>query len=182
MGIDADAAGERPETDASSDAISGAYIASFHDYLGGTLGYQTDLPYRLSARDAAGWKWNWQHDAPGQGFGPQNNPNTAIDLAAAMRANPYLKVLSMNGYYDMATPFFGTETDLGHMLLDPAEQPNLRFTYYPAGHMAYLNPEALRMMKADLSRWYDEAVSDAMSATPPVPPTTSSASASDPTN
>ena len=26
-----------------------------------------------------------------------------------MRTNPYLKVLSLNGYYDMATPFFGTE-------------------------------------------------------------------------
>ena len=177
MGIDVDAAGERPETDASSDAISGAYIASFHDYLGGTLGYQTDLPYRLSARDAAGWKWNWQHKAPGGGFGPQNNPNTAIDLAAAMRANPYLKVLSMNGYYDMATPFFGTENDLGHMMLEPAQQANLRFEYYPAGHMAYLNPDALRKMKADLSRWYDEALSDAQSATPPVPPSTSAAPA-----
>ena len=94
-----------------------------------------------------------------------------------MRANPYLKVLSMNGYYDMATPFFGTENDLGHMFLDPAQQTNLRFTYYPAGHMAYLNPEALRMMKADLARWYDEALSDAMSATPPVPPSTSTAPA-----
>ena len=51
LGIDSDAAGERPETDASSDAISGAYIASFQDYLHSTLGYDTDLPYRLSARD-----------------------------------------------------------------------------------------------------------------------------------
>jgi carboxypeptidase C (cathepsin A) len=170
-GIDTDAAGERPETDASSDAISGAYIASFTDYLTGTLKYQTELPYRLSARDAAGWTWNWKHDAPGRsGGGGQNNPNTAIDLAAAMRANPYLKVLSMNGYYDMATPFFGTENDLGHMMLERPQQANLAFTYYPAGHMTYLNPDALRQMKADLSRWYDEAVSDARSPTPPVPP------------
>ncbi|SFP78723.1 S10 family peptidase [Sphingomonas rubra] len=173
-GTDADAAGERPETDASSDAISGAYIASFHDYLTTTLGYRTELPYRLSARDAAGWTWNWKHDAPGSGQG-QNNPNTAIDLAAAMRANPYLKVLSMNGYYDMATPFFGTENDLGHMMLPRAQQANLRFTYYPAGHMTYLNPDALRQMKTDLAAWYDEAVSDARSATPPVPPSSSAA-------
>lgn len=167
LGIDTDAAGERPETDASSDAISGAYIASFQDYLQSTLGYKTELPYRLSARDAAGWTWNWKHKAPD---GSQNNPNTAIDLAAAMRANPYLKVLSMNGYYDMATPFFGTENDMGHMMLEPAQQANLRFTYYPAGHMTYLNPDALRSMKVDLARWYDEAVSDAKSSTPPVPP------------
>ncbi|RZM13751.1 MAG: peptidase S10, partial [Sphingomonas sp.] len=173
-GTDADAAGERPETDASSDAISGAYIASFNDYLVTTLGYRTELPYRQSARDAAGWTWNWKHDAPGSGQG-QNNPNTAIDLAAAMRANPYLKVLSMNGYYDMATPFFGTENDLGHMMLPRSAQGNLRFTYYPAGHMTYLNPDALRQMKADLAGWYDEAVSDARSATPPVPPSSSAA-------
>ncbi len=173
-GLDADAAGERPETDASSDAISGAYIASFHDYLVSTLGYRTELPYRLSARDAAGYSWNWKHDAPGSGSA-QNNPNTAIDLAAAMRANPYLKVLSMNGWYDMATPFFGTENDLGHMMLPRAMQANLRFTYYPAGHMTYLNPDALRQMKADLAGWYDEAVSDARSATPPVPPSSAAA-------
>jgi carboxypeptidase C (cathepsin A) len=173
-GVDADAAGERPETDASSDAISGAYIASFNDYLVSTLGYKTELPYRQSARDAAGWTWNWKHDAPGPG-GDQNNPNTAVDLAAAMRANPYLKVLSMNGWYDMATPFFGTENDLGHMMLPRSQQPNLSFRYYPAGHMAYLNPEALHRMKADLSRWYDEAVDDAKSATPPVPATSSTA-------
>lgn len=176
VGIDTDAAGERPETDASSDAISGAYIASFRDYLTSTLGYKTELPYRLSARDAAGWTWNWKHDAPGMGQ-DQNNPNTAVDLSAAMRANPYLKVLAMNGYYDMATPFFGTENDLGHMMLERPQQANLQFTYYPAGHMTYLNPDALRQMKADLARWYDEAVSDARSATPPVPPTSSTASA-----
>ena len=94
-----------------------------------------------------------------------------------MRANPYLKVLAMNGWYDMATPFFGTENDLGHMMLERAQQANLSFTYYPAGHMTYLNPDALRQMKTDLARWYDEAVSDARSATPPVPPTTSTADA-----
>ena len=176
LGIDTDAAGERPETDASSDAISGAYIASFQDYLVSTLGYKTELPYRMSARDGAGWTWNWAHRAPGS-QGSQNNPNTAIDLAAAMRANPYLKVLAMNGWYDMATPFFGTENDLGHMMLERAQQANLQFTYYPAGHMTYLNPDALKTMKRDLARWYDDAVSDARSATPPVPPTSSAAGA-----
>ncbi len=175
-GIDADAAGERPETDASSDAISGAFIATFNDYATHTLGYKTDLSYRLSARDAAGYSWNWKHDAPGSGQ-PQNTPNTAVDLAAAMRANPYLHVLSMNGWFDMATPFFGTENDLGHMMLEPAQQRNLSFAYYPAGHMTYLNPDALHRMKADLSRWYDEAVDSAKSNTPPQPGSVSAAGA-----
>jgi carboxypeptidase C (cathepsin A) len=156
-GIDVDAAGERPETDASSDAISGAFIATFNDYTTHRLGYKTDMPYRLSARDAAGFSWNWKHDAPNR-MGQQNNPNTAIDLAAAIRGNPYLQVLSMNGWYDMATPFFGTENDLNHMMLEPAQQGNLTFTYYPAGHMAYVNPDALHAMKHDLAVWYDHAL------------------------
>lgn len=177
VGVDSDAAGERPESDVSSDAISGAFIATFNDYATHTLGYKTDMPYRLSARDAKGWTWNWKHDSPLRGGGQQNNPNTAIDLAAAMRGNPYLQVLSMNGWYDMATPFFGTENDLGHMMLEPAQQRNLTFTYYPAGHMTYLNPEALVTMKRDLSAWYDRALSVARSDTPPVPPSTSAAPA-----
>ena len=168
VGYDADAAGERPEGDVSSDAISAAFIAAQNDHAGRVLGYRTDLEYRPSARDAPGWTWNWKHQAPGGGQA-QNNPNTAIDLAAAMRANPYLKVLSMNGWYDMATPFFGAENDLNHMMLEPAQQRNLRFTYYGAGHMMYLNPEALAQMKRDLSAWYDEALSDARGA-PPVAP------------
>jgi carboxypeptidase C (cathepsin A) len=177
-GLDADSAGERPETDASSDAISGAYIAAFNDYLVSTLGYRTDMPYRLSARDAAGWTWNWAHRSPGYGQGGmQNSPNTAVDLAAAMRANPYLKVLSLNGWYDMATPFFGTENDLGHMMLERAQQRNLQFRYYEAGHMIYLNPDALSAMKRDLDAWYDEAVDEARSGTPAQPGSVSAAGA-----
>jgi carboxypeptidase C (cathepsin A) len=175
VGVDSDAAGERPESDVSSDAISGAFIATFNDYATHTLGFKTDMPYRLSARDAKGWTWNWKHDSPLRGGGQQNNPNTAVDLAAAMRGNPYLQVLSMNGWYDMATPFFGTENDLGHMMLEPAQQRNLSFTYYPAGHMTYLNPEALVAMKRDLSAWYDRALAVARSDAPPVPPSTAAA-------
>ena len=43
------------------------------------------------------------------------------------------------------------------MQLDPAVRGNVRFAYYPSGHMVYLNTEALKSMKADLARFYDEA-------------------------
>lgn len=181
VGYDADAAGERPDTDVSSEAISGAFIAAQNDHISRNLGYKTELTYRPSARDAPGFEWNWKHRPLGQGAaGTQNNPNTAIDLAAAMRGNPYLKVLSMNGWYDMATPFFGAENDLNHMMLEPAQARNLRFTYYPAGHMMYLNPEALAQMKRDLAAWYDDAVDAARSATPPQAPSVAEAGATPP--
>ena len=166
-GVDVDAAGEAPDYDASDTAISGAFIATFSDYVIHDLGYKTDMPYRISAYGQKDFDWDWKHKTP-NGQSPQNNPDVAVDLSAAMRTNPYLKLLSLNGYYDMATPFFGTEYDISHMLLEPAQQKNISFRYYPSGHMIYLNPGALHQLHTDLSAYYDEAIGAATSGRPPV--------------
>ncbi len=167
-GIDPDAAGEGPDYDASDTAISGAFIGTLNNYLTHDLGYETNMAYRASASDEEGFKWDWNHKAPDVRY-PLQMPDTALDLAAAMRTNPYLKVLSLNGWYDMATPFFGTEYDLNHMMLEAAEQRNLEFRYYPSGHMVYLNPAALHQMRLDVERFIDDAVVE----TETVPPAAS---------
>ena len=123
---------------------------------------QTNKTNRPSASGEEGFKWDWNHKAPGIRYN-LNWPDTALDLAAAMRTNPYLKVLSLNGWYDMATPFFGTEYDLNHMMLEPATQKNLEFRYYPSGHMVYLNPDALHAMRLDVERFIYDAVAEACS-------------------
>ena len=79
-----------------------------------------------------------------------------LDLADAMRKNPKLKVFSANGLFDLATPFFLTEFDLNHMMVTPELQKNVEFGYYPAGHMVYLNVEALKDFKHDLAGFYAE--------------------------
>jgi carboxypeptidase C (cathepsin A) len=168
IGTNPDAAGERPEYDPSDTAISGAFIATLHDYLSREIGYETDLDYRVSARDGGDFAWKWEHRAAGSQQA-QQQPAVTVDLAAAMRTNPYLKVLSLNGYYDMATPFFSTERDLKHMMLEPGQRQNLQFRYYRSGHMVYLNPEELHRMRLDLDRFYDETVSEAASQQPPAP-------------
>ncbi|MFZ2996850.1 S10 family peptidase [Sphingobium sp.] len=153
-GIDDDAAGETPDYDASSTGITGLYVGSFLDQVTRQMGYETDLSYRLSAREGGDFKWDWTHEAPSGG--KQNVADVTADLSAAMRTNPHLRVLSLNGYYDMATPFFSTERDLKHMMLEPALRQNLQFHYYPAGHMVYLNPVALHQMRLDMERYYAE--------------------------
>ena len=161
-GFDVDAAGENPGFDPSDTGINGVYVGAFHDYLQKELKYMSSDPYYLSG---PGLNQNWDfHHRPGGGmggggYGPreQDQPDVAIDLSDAMRKNPKLRVFSANGYFDLATPFFITEFDLHHMLLPPSIAANIEFGYYPAGHMVYLNVEALKMLKADMERFYGEA-------------------------
>jgi carboxypeptidase C (cathepsin A) len=159
-GVDTDAAGSSPDYDPSDTAISGAFIGTFSDYLAKDLKYQTDMPYRVAAYGLKDFDWDWKHKTP-SGGDAETTPDVALDLAAAMRTNPYLHVLSLNGYYDMATPFTSTEYDLSHMMLEPSQQKNLEFRYYPSGHMVYLNPDALKQMHSDLSDFFDRAVASA---------------------
>ena len=156
-GVDVDAGGETPEYDPSDAGITGAFVAAFHDYLTRELDYTTDLAYRPTFYSGGG-TWDFSHKTGNLGGGAgTNQADVALDLSQAMRENPHLLLYSLNGIYDMATPFFGTEYDLGHMQLDSQLRGNVRFAYYPSGHMVYLNPDALKAMKADLARFYDEA-------------------------
>jgi carboxypeptidase C (cathepsin A) len=156
-GQDVDAAGETPEYDPSDTGITGAFVAGFHDYLANQLGYDSLLSYRPTYY-GSGLTWDFNHRADGVGGGGGTNlADVALDLSQAMRENPHLLLYSLNGVYDLATPFFGTEYDLGHMQLDAGVRGNVRFAYYPSGHMVYLNPDALKQMKADLAKFYDEA-------------------------
>jgi carboxypeptidase C (cathepsin A) len=154
-GTDPDAAGENPDYDASDTGISGAFVSAFHDYMDQQLNYHTELDYRPTYGEI-NKNWDWKHQASGMRR-PLPLAYVAGDLAHAMRTNPNLKVLSVNGYYDFATPFFITEYDLAHMNLDPSLRDNLQFVYYPSGHMIYLNTDALKQLKADLARFYDHA-------------------------
>ena len=154
-GTDPDAAGETPDYDASDTGISGAFVSAFHDYIDKQLNYHTDLDYRPTYGEISK-NWDWKHKAAGVSR-PLPLAYVAGDLAHAMRTNPNLKVLSVNGYYDFATPFFITEYDLAHMNLDPSLRGNLQFLYYPSGHMIYLNTDALKQLKTDLAPFYDHA-------------------------
>jgi carboxypeptidase C (cathepsin A) len=81
----------------------------------------------------------------------------AGDLADAMRKDPKLRVFSVNGLFDLATPFFITEFDLAHMELEPKLPGNIEFAHHLSGHMIYLNVDALKQFKTDLGAFYTRA-------------------------
>jgi carboxypeptidase C (cathepsin A) len=154
QGWDEDDAGEAPDYDPSSTGIGGAIVGALHEYLQKDLKYTNSDTYYLRG-PGVNEAWNFKHHASGGGEQPV--PDTAVDLADAMRKNPKLRVFSANGWFDLATPFFATEYDLSHMMLPPDLVGNVEFGYYPSGHMVYLNVDALKQMKADLDRFYGEA-------------------------
>jgi carboxypeptidase C (cathepsin A) len=158
-GIDFDAAGEKPASDPSSTAIEGAFTGAFNSYLADELNYSHDTPYQVHSGDFSYKNWDLKHKLPEylDRSVPYPLPYVVDDLGQAMRENPHLKVLSANGYFDLATPFFGTERDLNHMELDPSLRDNVIFQYYPSGHMVYLNPDARKAFRADLATFYDNA-------------------------
>jgi hypothetical protein len=45
---------------------------------------------------------------------------------------------------------------MAQLMLPPSQTGNVKFGYYPAGHMVYLNVDALHDMHGDLEKWYSE--------------------------
>ncbi len=155
-GTEYDNAMETPDYDPSDTGITGAFVAAAHQYLSQDLKYESTDEYRLSANTNS--QWDWHHRAAGgHGYRSQNMPYVAGDLGDTIRKNPKLQVLSANGWYDLATPFFETENELHQMMLTPQLARNVHFSYYPSGHMVYLNVDALKQLRQDMRSFYTEA-------------------------
>ena len=158
VGTEADSAGAGTSYDPQASAITGAFVGALNDYLFRDLGYKTELTYRpnnYAAIYGGPDGWSFEHKGPD---GEQQIADTSVDLADAMRQNPRLKILSVNGLYDLATPFHGAEYEMQHLALEPQLQANIRYTYYPSGHMMYTDPDSARQLKADMVEFYNSAL------------------------
>jgi carboxypeptidase C (cathepsin A) len=142
-GMEADAAGERPEYDPSEASYEGAYVAMFHDYARRELKWESDQYYTVSA-NVRPW------DQTG-------NTEVAEVLRAAMTQQTHLKVLVVAGYYDLATPFNGIEHTVSHMRLEPPVRKNIRFAYYQAGHMMYIDDAQRHKLHKDVDEFINSS-------------------------
>jgi len=136
----------------SDDALADAIVGAFSAYARDGLDYKVDRPYLGTNYPLVGAHWNNRTE------NSIVTANVADDLRQAMVKNPYLHVFSANGWFDLATPFFGTQYTLDHLGLDAAGRARIAYGFYPSGHMVYLNDEARRALKADLVRFYHESM------------------------
>jgi len=153
--MDLDAAGETQEFDPSNHALAGAYTSLFVDYLRRDLKYESDMIYYTSGPVRP---WNYGDY--------ENRYATQVNaLRGAMARNPYLKVFVANGYYDMATPFFGTEHTFHHLGWEPDYQQRVTMGYYEGGHMYYIRVPMLQKFKADVAAFIAAAMPAAQPTT-----------------
>ena len=157
-GINQNLLSENARSDPQSAAISPAFTSAFLSYYYGDLKMDKKNVYHTSAYGAEGFVWDWKHkksNTPDEG--DPSTPNTAVDLAEAMNHNPSLKILVLNGYYDLATPFYATEYTFDHLALDKKLKQNIQLKYYPAGHMMYINSMAATAFKKDVAGFISSA-------------------------
>ncbi|TCK38163.1 carboxypeptidase C (cathepsin A) [Paraburkholderia sp. BL8N3] len=146
--------------DPAMTAVSGVYTTMWNSYLNEQLKFTSTSSF-TDLNDQAFLNWDFKHTDPtGAEKGVDSKGNvilyTAGDLAAVMALNVDLKVLAANGMYDFVTPFYQTVLDLQQMpLIDKTVRQNLSATFYPSGHMVYLDGGSRTRLKADLAAMYD---------------------------
>jgi carboxypeptidase C (cathepsin A) len=136
IGIDLDAAGERPEYSPELADWNGPFGAAINKYLRSELKYNPDIQYNV-----------WGNVRP---WARDEQANVSDMLRTAMRDNPHLKVLVQGGYFDAATDYFNIMYTMQHLQPGGEYKDRYRFAWYESGHMMYLRKADLKNANDDL--------------------------------
>jgi carboxypeptidase C (cathepsin A) len=138
--------------DPSMSIIRNTFTPVFTEYARRELNYRNDDVYYILGGGIGPWKY------------PENQFGTVMPhLERAMAINPYMKVFFAQGYYDGATPYFATEYTVSHLSVDPKLlKNNVQQERYAAGHMMYIDEPSAKKLRADLARFYTNALNGAV--------------------
>jgi carboxypeptidase C (cathepsin A) len=152
----ADPAPEGIDNDDSPDPLlegyGHAYGNAFAGYAADSLGFKTDLTYRL-LDDEVNRKWEWRE-------GGHHILSTSADLRKLLALNPSLHVLIAHGYFDAVCPFSATRWLATHL---PVGAARVTLKVYPGGHMLYTRPTSRAALASDVNQMVSTA------AAPPTP-------------
>jgi len=142
-------------SDPASTETTPPFTMTFHDYVRTELNYKTDLPYYTSAQQSGMFLWSSTPSTPAPG-GNQGFQETITPLRAAIVGNPFLKVLVMEGFYDLATPYLQAEYTMHELNLPSQYQKNISYQRYWSGHMVYLEQKSHAKLQHDWDTFVDQ--------------------------
>jgi len=130
--------------DPSSTLIAAPFAAAARQLFEQELRYVASASYVTLSNAIS--SWDFRHDG-------QALPDTIVDLGAALARRPALRVLSLAGYHDVATPFRQTELDIARL----GAAPTVFMRVYAGGHMTYLDDTSRPRLRADVAAWVQGA-------------------------
>jgi carboxypeptidase C (cathepsin A) len=152
LGVAFDLLAKNAAYDPQDAATTAAFAAVFLDYMHRDLNFGQGRTYVLDAD--AFRTWDYRHKVEGSEI-PQPMANTGVDLAHAMGFNPNLRVLVLQGMYDLVTQFLGTEYMVSHLDLRKDLRSHIEIKYCEAGHMMYIHEPSLKKFKQDVAVFID---------------------------
>ncbi len=134
-------------------SIDRLYASAVNHHLRSNLELDTELDYRLLSMEVnAAWKDRSRDHVFRKLTGAMD------DLRYGMSLNEHMKVLIAHGYYDLVTPFFGSERLIAHMKLTPSQRRNLVTRHFRGGHMFYSWDESRQAFLRETERFYASAL------------------------
>ncbi len=149
----------RSEYDPFTESVESSIEAAMNSYAHETLHFGRDMTYKAHLDDSApGSRWNMHHSAPNRRDGWETFTNVMPDLAYTLTANPRMHVLLMGGYFDLGTLYYGAVYEMKHLPVVPSLQRNIEYTFFPTGHMVYVNEGALHELHDRTATFVREGV------------------------
>jgi carboxypeptidase C (cathepsin A) len=141
--------------DPSSAETGPPFTSVFNDYVRRELNYKVDMPYYVSGGQSGLFQWNFSAPQGARGGGNPFEMETSTPLREAIVKDRYLKILNMEGYYDLATPYLAAWYTFDHLDLPAEFRKNISHAQYESGHMVYLDSKAHAKMKQDFANFVD---------------------------
>lgn len=130
--------------DPSIDAYMGTFTQAINTYLFQELGIKEPRPYQIVASVNP---WD---------FGENNNQFASVSdkIRNLLTLDQNLRIFVASGYYDLSTPYYSINYSFNHLSLDPSLTKHWEEHRYYAGHLIYLDPKTLILLKDDLKSFY----------------------------